>query len=225
MPIHEMTQKEVEHWLGKGIVLPGPNRIPQSNALKSDVGEQSIEKSLETETAKRSGDIVEQSNQAPEGEQPVDKFDPNAPETEAHGIRAEVLRRLKVRGLLKMQPAQVRALSQLHTKKPSEAGSSVKQTEFNDLSTSMSVPISCLSGVHEFGEPQTDVLAECILDLHSQLQEWLGFDVPAEGTEDHEIWQIKISLIEQVETISDVYELCEGGDFKLPSALEDDCGE
>jgi hypothetical protein len=225
MPIHEMTQKEVEDWLGKGIVLPGPKRMPQSNALKSDVCEQSIEKSPEKETAKRSGDIVEQSNQAPEGEQPVDKFDPNAPETEAHGIRAEVLRRLKVRGLLKMQPAQVRALSQLHTKKPSEAGGSVKQTECNDLSTSTSVPISCLSGAHEFGEPQMDLLAECILDLHSQLQEWLGFDIPTEGTEDYETWRMKISLIEQVKSISDVYSLCECGDFKLPSVLEDETNE
>ena len=70
-----------------------------------------------------------------------------------------------------------------------------------------------------------DVLAECISDLNSQLQEWLGSDIPTEGTEDYEIWQLKISLIEQVESISDVYELSEGGDFNLPSVLEDEADE
>jgi hypothetical protein len=72
---------------------------------------------------------------------------------------------------------------------------------------------------------QVDILAECISDLNSQLQEWLGFDIPTEGTEDYEIWQLKISLIEQVESISDVYELSEGGDFNLPSVLEDEADE
>lgn len=72
---------------------------------------------------------------------------------------------------------------------------------------------------------QMDVLDECISDLNSQLQEWLGFDIPAEGTEDYDIWQMKISLIEQVKSISDVYSLCESGDFNLPSVLEEDRGE
>ena len=70
-----------------------------------------------------------------------------------------------------------------------------------------------------------DLLAECISDLNSQLQEWLGFDIPTEGTEDYEMWQMKISLIEQVESISDVYELCEGGDFNLPTVLQDEADE
>jgi hypothetical protein len=116
----------------------------------------------------------------------------NSQETEQDGMRAEALRRLKVRRQLMEPPAQTQPLALLP----------------NDL-----------PGM------QTDILEKCISELNSQLQEWLGSYIPDKGSEDYEIWQMKIALIEQVESVSDVYDLCDGGDFKLPSALEEESGE
>jgi hypothetical protein len=153
------------------------------------------------------------------------KYDPNAPETEEDGIRAEALRRLKVRRLSTEAKAQNPALLQVKGKRlDSLAKVSALQVESSGSSASALTPIQDFrpSSAQDFREKQMDLLAECISDLNSQLQEWLGFDIPAEGTEDYEIWQMKISLIEQVESISDVYELCEGGDFNLPTVLQDE---
>ena len=72
---------------------------------------------------------------------------------------------------------------------------------------------------------ESRLLRLCVEDLENQVQEWLGFDIPKEGTEDYETWQMKTSLIEQVESISDIHELCEGGDFNLPSVLADEPDE
>lgn len=64
-----------------------------------------------------------------------------------------------------------------------------------------------------------DLLKECIGDLRDQLQEWLGSDTPREGTEDYETWQASAWMIEQIQSLDDVYELCESGGFVLPSVL------
>ena len=155
----------------------------------------------------------------------MDKFDPNAPETEEDGIRAEALRRLTVRRPLQEPQSQAPGSVPLQSGTAESAGSLIKNDSGEQ---SLSAPgVSALSLSNDINpvNRQVDVLAACISDLNSQLQEWLGFDIPIEGTEDYEIWQLKISLIEQVESISDVYELSEGGDFNLPSILEGEADE
>lgn len=52
--------------------------------------------------------------------------DPNRPETEQDGIRAEALRRLKVRQLLKAQPAPTPDLSPSPSSTPSKPASTSK---------------------------------------------------------------------------------------------------
>ena len=155
----------------------------------------------------------------------MDKFDPNGPETEEDGVRAGALRVLKMRHQSQVLRERSRALSQSHSNVPEPS-----ETLINRGSREQSSPApraSALPPSNEINpvEREMDLLAECISDLNSQLQDWLGFDIPTEGTEDYEMWQMKISLIEQVESISDVYELCEGGDFNLPSVLEDEADE
>ena len=155
----------------------------------------------------------------------MDRFDPNAPETEGDGIRAEALRRLRVRRLLKEPQTQAPGSLPLQSSTAKSAGSLIKND--SGQQSSLAPDVSALPPSNEINpvERKMDLLPECISDLNSQLQEWLGFDIPTEGTEDYEMWQMKISLIEQVECISDVYELCEGGDFNLPSVLEDEADE
>lgn len=51
-------------------------------------------------------------------------YDPNRPETEQDGMRAEALRRLKVRQLLKAQPAQTPASSPSRRSTPATTASS-----------------------------------------------------------------------------------------------------
>lgn len=119
----------------------------------------------------------------------------NRPETEEDGIRAGRLRVLKAKHQTRSFQKQSRS------------------------SVATSQPPSLVAS------DETRLLSLCVEDLNNQVQEWLGFDIPADGTEDYEIWQMKISLIEQIENISDVYGLCEGGEFSLPSVLEDEGGE
>lgn len=40
--------------------------------------------------------------------------------------------------------------------------------------------------------------------LRQGVDEWLGHDIPAEGTEDHERWQSMLANIESIETLQDV---------------------
>ncbi|MCX7196551.1 MAG: hypothetical protein NTW37_00735 [Proteobacteria bacterium] len=46
-------------------------------------------------------------------------------------------------------------------------------------------------------------------DLLSRLEEWLGSDIPDEGTEDYDTWQYKLEEIEAIESVSDVIEYAE----------------
>lgn len=41
-------------------------------------------------------------------------------------------------------------------------------------------------------------------DLHHRLSEWVGMDVPTEGTEDYESWQSRAAEIDAIESIDDV---------------------
>lgn len=117
--------------------------------------------------------------------------DLNRVETEQDGVRAGALRVLKARHQSRSFQAQSRA----------PQNSKHQATGKGDISEK--------------------VLKCCVEDLENQLQEWLGFDVPAQGTQDHGVWLMKRSLIDQVKTIEDVYALCDGGDFSLPSVLEE----
>lgn len=51
--------------------------------------------------------------------------------------------------------------------------------------------------------PQTSV-EDIKSDLLGELDEWLGFDIPDEGTEDHAYWQERLHAISAIETPDDV---------------------
>lgn len=220
MPVRKLTQQELEEILGGVIVMPGPKPLPQSTVSLPELSQQVRENPSINDARQRA-------SQSPKEWSPIKTFDPNGPETEEDGIRAEALRRLKVRRLSPEAQGENRALSkQIRMGHDSAETATIKNAESNGSPAyTPSTEDSCISNDQELRVKQVDLLSECISDLNSQLQEWLGFDIPAEGTEDYEIWQMKISLIEQVESISDVYELCEGGDFNLPSVLKDEADE
>ena len=46
-------------------------------------------------------------------------------------------------------------------------------------------------------------------DLLSRLEEWLGSDIPDEGTENYDTWQYKLEEIVAIESVSDVIEYAE----------------
>ena len=49
-----------------------------------------------------------------------------------------------------------------------------------------------------------------------RIDEWLGFDIPEEGMEDHELWMSKIAEVEQIQSLQDVIAYIEesmGQDF------------
>lgn len=41
--------------------------------------------------------------------------------------------------------------------------------------------------------------------LQSELSEWLGFDIPKEGSEDYEAWTSRASVIDDISSFGDVY--------------------
>ncbi|MEW8441914.1 MAG: hypothetical protein AB2689_27520 [Candidatus Thiodiazotropha taylori] len=50
-----------------------------------------------------------------------------------------------------------------------------------------------------------DILDEMKQALRSQLDEWLSFDIPEENDDDYQVWQSRLSEIEAIESVSDVY--------------------
>lgn len=46
-------------------------------------------------------------------------------------------------------------------------------------------------------------------DLLKYVDEWVGMDIPVEGTEDYETWQLKLNTIDAVENIQDIIEYVE----------------
>lgn len=57
---------------------------------------------------------------------------------------------------------------------------------------------------------QTEILGSMKQGLLARVEEWLGMDIPDEGTEDYETWQSKLSGIGGIESIDDVIEYLEG---------------
>lgn len=51
--------------------------------------------------------------------------------------------------------------------------------------------------------PQTSV-EDIKSELLGELDEWLGFDIPDEGTEDYAYWQERLHAINAIETLDDV---------------------
>ncbi len=60
-------------------------------------------------------------------------------------------------------------------------------------------------------------------DLFARVDEWIGMDVPDEGTEDYESWQSKLVEIHSIENIHDVVDYVESEGFDLDDFLI--CGE
>ncbi|MGE4534427.1 hypothetical protein [Halomonas sp.] len=52
-------------------------------------------------------------------------------------------------------------------------------------------------------------------DLLGRVDEWVGMHVPAEGTEDHETWQAKLTEIAEIENIQDVIDYIESEGLDL----------
>ena len=42
--------------------------------------------------------------------------------------------------------------------------------------------------------------------LLAELSEWIGFDIPEEGEEDHVTWQLRLQLIDDIGSIEDACE-------------------
>ncbi len=51
----------------------------------------------------------------------------------------------------------------------------------------------------------TNKLEEMKSALHSELSEWLGFDIPEEGSEDYDTWTSRASEIDDISSFRDVY--------------------
>lgn len=43
----------------------------------------------------------------------------------------------------------------------------------------------------------------------AELDQWIGIDIPDEGTDDYDTWQSRLEQIEAIETIEDVHEYAE----------------
>ena len=57
---------------------------------------------------------------------------------------------------------------------------------------------------------EQDLVREIKESLSAKLDEWLGFDIPEEGTEDYEVWQERLAAIEAIERVEDVIAYAEG---------------
>lgn len=51
-----------------------------------------------------------------------------------------------------------------------------------------------------------NVIEKMKAELLSQLNEWLGFDIPEEGTDDYSTWKSRQLEIEGIQNFSDVYD-------------------
>lgn len=57
-------------------------------------------------------------------------------------------------------------------------------------------------------------------ELLSQLDEWLGFDIPEEGTEDYDTWQSRQMDIENIRSFADVYNYLDGDEKRVKDFFE-----
>ena len=56
--------------------------------------------------------------------------------------------------------------------------------------------------------------------LLSQLSDWLGFDIPEDGTEDYDTWKARQLAIEDIQDFSDVYEYLQTDDESAQEFFE-----
>ena len=56
--------------------------------------------------------------------------------------------------------------------------------------------------------------------LLGELNEWLGFDIPEEGSEDYETWKSREQEIEAIEDLSDIYYYLGGDDERAKDFFE-----
>ena len=55
----------------------------------------------------------------------------------------------------------------------------------------------------------------------ADLDEWIGLDIPDEGTEDYEVWQSRAQQIESINSIADVLAYAESHVPDLEAFLEE----
>ena len=60
----------------------------------------------------------------------------------------------------------------------------------------------------------TNKLEEMNSQLHFELSEWLGSDIPEEGSEDYETWQSRANEIDDIKSYGDVYQYLRWEDEK-----------
>ncbi len=58
----------------------------------------------------------------------------------------------------------------------------------------------------------TELLEDMKLMLHAQLSEWLGSDIPDEGTDDYETWTSRAIEIDEISSFGDVYDYLQQDD-------------
>lgn len=65
-----------------------------------------------------------------------------------------------------------------------------------------------------------DVVEAMKAELFSQLNDWLGFDIPEEGTEDYDAWVSRQLAIKDIQDFSDVYDYLGGDDERAQDFFE-----
>jgi hypothetical protein len=70
-------------------------------------------------------------------------------------------------------------------------------------------------------EVRPEVIAAMKRALEERIEEWLGFDIPDEGTEDYERWQNMVAEVAAIESIDDVISYVESIGVEVEAFLED----
>ena len=65
------------------------------------------------------------------------------------------------------------------------------------------------------GETRAEVIESMKMHCLSRVDEWIGMDVPDEGTEDYDTWQSKLADIDAIDNIDDVIEYVENSGWEL----------
>lgn len=65
------------------------------------------------------------------------------------------------------------------------------------------------------GNIRAEIIERMKSDLLGRVDEWVGMDIPEEGSEDYESWQFKLAEIDAIENIQDVVDYVESEGFDL----------
>lgn len=65
-----------------------------------------------------------------------------------------------------------------------------------------------------------EVIKKMKAELQSQLDEWLGFDIPEEGSEDYDTWQSRQMDIEDIQSFADVFDYLDGDEERATEFFE-----